>query len=514
MLKTSFFSKTVLRFFGLVFFASTCSLVFSRDALDTRRTSAGAEPASVFSEFPITVECRVKLEKTDGYSVIVANETKASSTHWEIFTTPKNGEVSFYAPGFSPNHLRSHVDICDNRWRHIAAVIEKEAVSLYIDGDRRGNVSISRSSGKRIPGALMIGSLAEGGNFCQGEISEVRISRGVREIDPDVPMKAEESTLAFWQFKNAVDGVYRDLSGNDRHAVVKQPRKITKAHAAAKKGTAFLCSTHRQEKLIIVDDRGEIRWEYPCNHPQDVWMLENGHVLVAWYHAVQEIRPDYASGKGGEIVWEYKTGPPNEIPNCQPLPDGNVLIGIGGECRLIEVDRQGAIVREVTLSTPVKSAHSQIRFARKTPQGTYLVPFQGEGAVRELDADGKVLREFPKRSGPVGALRLPNGNTLLTGGGKVVEYDMDDKVVWELAPVDIPDISIGVFAGIQRLSNGNTIVSNWGARNEGGKIGAHIFEVTPDKKVVWTVESTEFGKVASCRILTPDFKPIPNENCR
>ena len=484
------------------------SVVAAQHAFDARTAAAKVEPSTVFSEFPITVECRVKLEKSNQYSVIIANETKKSSTHWEIFTSPNDGLLSFYAPGFDPDHLHSYINISDNRWHHVAAVIEKESVSLYIDGKRRGNSRVAPSSTPtRVPGPLVIGALAEGGYFCQGEISEVRISRGVLEINPDKPMMAEESTLGFWQFENDSDGIYKDLSGNNRPAALKKSRIVTKADAAAKEGTAYLCSTHQGERLLILDDTGNIRWEYQCNHPQDVWMLDNGNILVAWYYAVQEIKPDMSSGKGGEVVWEYKTQAPNEIPCCQPLPDGNVMIGIVGECRLIEVDRSGKIVHEIKLATTEKNPHSQFRLCRKTLEGTYIVPFTAEGIVREYDAAGKIVREFPKCSAPVGVERLPDGNTLLTGSGRVTEYDGNNRVVWELTHEDVPGINIGIFAGIERLPNGNTIICNWNSQPSGDKSGVHILEVTRNKRVVWQVESLDFGQVAACRLLTPDFKP-------
>ncbi|MDR2755796.1 MAG: hypothetical protein LBC20_08835 [Planctomycetaceae bacterium] len=269
----------------------------------------------------------------------------------------------------------------------------------------------------------------------------------------------------------------------------------------------YLCSAHQGNKILICNAQGKTCWEYSCRHPQDVWMLDSGNILAAWYCVVQEIKPDYKSGKGGTVIWEYKTAEPNQIPNCQPLPDGNVMIGIVGECRLIEVNRQGKVVHELKLQTTEKTPHSQFRLARKTPEGTYLVPFTAEGAVREYDADGKIVREFPKMSLPVGVVRLPDGNTLISADGKITEYDVDDKIVWEVRPFEIPDISIGIFAGLQRFPNGNTVVCNWNPQPNKDQSAAHIFEITRDKRVVWQVESNDFGGVAACRILTPDFIP-------
>lgn len=260
-----------------------------------------------------------------------------------------------------------------------------------------------------------------------------------------------------------------------------------------------LISEHAHDRVAILDKSGEVVWEYTLPHPQDVWMLPNGNILTTYYQGVREVTPNK------EIVWEYKTEKPNEIPNCQPLPDGNVMIGIVGECRLIEVNRQGEIVHQVQLSTTEATPHAQFRLCRKTPEGTYLVPFTAEGAVREYDRDGNVLREFPRAASPVCALRLENGNTLISAGGRLTEYDGNNQAVWELLEHEIPDIQIGIFAGIRRLENGNTIVCNWNTQDTADKTGAHVFEVTDDKRVVWQITGTHVGQVAQCQPLSDDL---------
>jgi len=265
----------------------------------------------------------------------------------------------------------------------------------------------------------------------------------------------------------------------------------------------FLGTSHEKKLIYIMDDQGRIVWDYPVANPQDVWMLPNGNLLTTHLRGVREVTPDR------QVTWEFSVEEPEEVPTCQPLPNGNVLIGIVGRCRLVEVDRQGQVVHEVPLQTPVKEPHAQIRMCRQTPEGTYLVPFTAEGAVREIARNGSVLREFPRRPMPVCALRLDNGNTLISADRCVREYDRNDRVQWELAPDDVPDVNLAVIAGLQRLDNGNTIVCNWGARDDGGRAGAHVFEVTPDKRVVWQVTGTSIGQVAQCQLLTPDHKVHP-----
>ena len=272
--------------------------------------------------------------------------------------------------------------------------------------------------------------------------------------------------------------------------------------AGAAESHAFLGTSHALAKIYIMDQTGKMVWDYPVPNPQDVWMLPNGNILTTWLHGVKEITPDK------KLVWEYTVQAPNEVPNCQPLPDGNVMIGIVGECRLIEVNRKGEILHEVKLETTEKKPHPQFRMCRKTQEGTYLVPFMAEGAVREYDRDGRCIRRFPPVGSPAGVQRLPNGNTLITGGGGVTELDKQDRVVWRLdLAADLPDVQIGVPAGVERLPNGNTLFCNWGSHAQGSKRGVSIMEVTPEKRIVWEVGSDQVGQVAECHFLSGTLQP-------
>ena len=265
----------------------------------------------------------------------------------------------------------------------------------------------------------------------------------------------------------------------------------------------FLGTSHTQKAIYIMDEQGRIVWDYPVANPQDVWMLPSGNVLSTSLHGVREVTPDR------QTVWEYPVQAPNETPTCQPLPDGNTLIGVVGECRLVEVDRKGTVLHQIALSTTETTPHAQFRMCRKTPAGTYLVPFTAEGAVREIARDGTVLREFPRRPMPICALRLDNGNTLISADRSVTEYDRNDLIQWELTQDDVPDLNLAVLAGLQRLDNGNTVICNWNATDAGDRVGAHIFAVTPDKRVVWQVAGTAIGQVAQCQLLTPEHTPSP-----
>ena len=103
--------------------------------------------------------------------------------------------------------------------------------------------------------------------------------------------------------------------------------------------------------------------------------------------------------------------------------------------------------------------------------------------MRTIRTDLEELGGKAKENWPFTAIPLENGNVLvnLTHGNKTVEFDKEGKVVWQVNNETNP----GIFAdpcGAQRLPNGNTIICSYGQK-DGNK--PRIFEITPDKKVVW-----------------------------
>ena len=84
------------------------------------------------------------------------------------------------------------------------------------------------------------------------------------------------------------------------------------------------------------------------------------------------------------------------------------------------------------------------------------------------------------------AQRLKNGNTLISCGTqkRVLEVTPDKKIAWEFTANDAPELNVTWVSSIQQLKNGNVLVGNF-LRGQEGK-GAHAFEVTRDKKVVWS----------------------------
>ncbi len=259
------------------------------------------------------------------------------------------------------------------------------------------------------------------------------------------------------------------------------------------------CSDYSQGKVFLVSEQGKVEWEYPAPSCNDLWVLPNGNLLFVNGHGVKEVTRDK------KAVFEYRSK--SEIYACQRLPDGNTFIGECNAGRLLEVDPSGTIVKQIRLLPEGKDGgHLYMRNARRLPNGHYLVAHYGEQAVKEYDAEGKVVMEIDASGGPHTAIRLPNGNTLIACGdiGKhanVVEVDKTGKTVWQVTSDELPGISLKFMTGLQRLPNGNTVLTNWLGHGQFGK-APHVIEVTRDKKVVWTfADHTTMRTISSIQLM-------------
>lgn len=257
----------------------------------------------------------------------------------------------------------------------------------------------------------------------------------------------------------------------------------------------------------IRDGDGKITWRYP-HSTRDGWVLSNGNVLLTVTKsklypggAVVEVTRE------GETNFEFK-GTQSEVNTTQKLENGNILLSEAGDKpRLLEVDRQGRIVVDVPLKAQTKDHHLQTRMTRKLANGNYLVPQLLDKVVREYTPRGEVVWEAKTPNMPFTAIRLDNGNTLIgcTHGNLVIEVDSKGKIVWQLTNDDLPGRPINDACGVQRLPNGNTVITSQHAQENEIK----LMEVTPDKKLVWIHRDPETPSIRHFQILDSNGKALP-----
>ena len=277
------------------------------------------------------------------------------------------------------------------------------------------------------------------------------------------------------------------------------------AHAVPPEGRRVLVGDSSKKHVAIINAKGGVEWEYKIRSLHDLHMLPNGNVLLQTdMQHLAEVTPDK------KVVWSYDASKMNgndgkrvEVHAFQRLPDGLTMIAESGRGRIIEVDKDGKIHKEIKLKVGRPNAHRDTRLVRKLESGNYLVCHEGDGAVREYDGTSRVVWEYriplfdKKRKGghgpeawgnqTFGAVRLPGGNTLIaTGNGhSVIEVTPAKEIVWHLKQNDLPGITLAWVTTLEVHPNGNIVLGNCHA----GKENPQIIEITKEKKVVWSFKN-------------------------
>ena len=262
-----------------------------------------------------------------------------------------------------------------------------------------------------------------------------------------------------------------------------------------------IASDDSKRTLAVIAPDGHVEWSRTNGANHDLYLLPNGHLLFqdGWTRIIE-------LDKDRNQVWEYDAKKGDnanrgvEVHAFQRLADGATMIVESGPARILEVDRDGKVQKEIKLVVRTPSTHSDTRNAQKTEAGTYLVAHEKDGVIREYDGAGKVIWEFevplfgkerksdhgPEAFGnqAYSAIRLANGNTLIgTGNGhSVLEVTPQKEIVWKIEQNDLPGITLVWVTQVKRKPNGNTQLINCHA----GPDNPQIIEVTPEKKVVWT----------------------------
>lgn len=242
-------------------------------------------------------------------------------------------------------------------------------------------------------------------------------------------------------------------------------------------------------RMCEYDWDSNLVWEHVDeDQHHDARRLDNGGAVYIAWDLLSEA--DAKRVKGGLVGTEHEAGIYGEV--------------------IREVDADGKVVWEWSITDldfdkyPIHVASPREEYGHANtvdvlPNGDYLVSFRVLNLMIIISREtGEVIWKFQDdmMGGQHDCHMLENGNILVFANGynipanhhsEVWEIEPKSKeVVWKYAQAQnqiafySPHIS-----GCQRLSSGNTLIC------EGGK--GCIFEVTPDKEVVWEFVSPFWG---------------------
>ncbi len=264
-------------------------------------------------------------------------------------------------------------------------------------------------------------------------------------------------------------------------------------------------------KVLLIDPAGKTLWKHKGQNCSDIWMLENGNILLA-DNNVLEIDP-----RTDKVVWSYRPARQKGggTFSAQRLADGNTMVGENSAGRIVEVDKSGKIVFELKLPLCQPGSHNNLRMVRKLDNGNYLVCYKDKAMVREITPAGKVVFEVKVSGIAFSAVRLANGNTVVGHINHVTEFDPKGKVVWQFDKSKLAGAKVGMICGIHVLPSGNVVMGIYGVVR--GDDGAGVLEVSRDKKLVWRYvcpDKTGERHMMGVQLLDAKGKPLPGPALR
>lgn len=295
----------------------------------------------------------------------------------------------------------------------------------------------------------------------------------------------------------------------------------------------------------------KVVWEYRLHNPKEVQhhtfdRMPNGNTLILYW---EEKSWDDAIAKGRD---PKKAFPKGIVSQYDPRKEKQPIMGIWPDA-VREVDKDGKTVWEWHLWDHVGKDPDKVDLNQTLPESfgsIYYGPdwshFNSVQYLPETDQiilnsrnfgefyiidkkTGKIVYRWGNPSmygagrapsgymddgdqilfGPHHVWKQPNGNITIFDNGtlrpsgnysKVIEMDpKTNKIVWQFAPSfswTWPGSFYAAFqGGAQKLPNGNFFVTS--------TMNAHLFEVTPDKKVVWEFINPIGAAGATCSFNDP-----------
>ncbi|MDR0348522.1 MAG: hypothetical protein LBH90_03395 [Tannerella sp.] len=258
----------------------------------------------------------------------------------------------------------------------------------------------------------------------------------------------------------------------------------------------FCCSCSKKEKLIvgsfdwnqiaIIDKKSsDIEWTYDLPAGEacyDVEITPGKEILYAYKQGAKLIKR-----RNLETVWDYKANEKEELYTATRLESGNYLLGICGfPARIVELDKNGEVVKEVTFNTATPDKSMQFRHIIKTPQETYLIPILGKNKVSEISAEGRFLKSVLCYGTPNSVKLADDGKWVVSCGRSQRFVEIDPETKQTTRSVETANLTWGTLlyvAELVRYKNGNTLLANYNDAEDNPQ--PFLIEIDPDNNIAW-----------------------------
>jgi hypothetical protein len=245
----------------------------------------------------------------------------------------------------------------------------------------------------------------------------------------------------------------------------------------------FVAIDNGRNRLVCVDQREPAKgWAVgiPVGS-RDLQMLGRDRVLASHGNGAAEY--DLATGR--KLAWAVDRYA--QISSAQRLTSGQTLLAanVAAGVMLYELDPAGLEVSQRLLPEL-----KDLRLARLLDNGHVLLTVSGPCRAIEVDVQGQITWQASLPNKGYKAVRLPNGNTLVSTGGAltVVEFNPVGREVASVGGRNShPNLGLDWFSGFDYLPNGNLVVANWLGHGKQGT-GPHLVEFDRQNRMIWKWE--------------------------
>lgn len=257
----------------------------------------------------------------------------------------------------------------------------------------------------------------------------------------------------------------------------------------------ILASGQTWKDIAIIDKAsGKVEWSMTppgAKVINCITMDKAGNIVLAGQNKIMKISRDK------KVLWEYEVASNEETHFVKVLDNGNYLIGIcATPSRLIEMDENKNIIKELNFDSKQTVPHSQFRHINETKDGTYLITILKGRELVEMDKSGKILSRDPldTSKSTFGTIELKNGNLLVSFDAKapkgqgedsigaIIEIDRKTKqLIRKIVP---NEHKLAFPCQVIELDNGNLMIANWNGHSR-VKDASKIIEVDKEGNVVW-----------------------------
>jgi len=278
----------------------------------------------------------------------------------------------------------------------------------------------------------------------------------------------------------------QSLRGATVYAKVGNPALIVPLANGRLLATDFGGLDRSGAQVLITDYRRRLIWRYNgyLDIPHSAYPMPNGDILIAdtGDNRVIEVNranhivwdtDDLGKGRGALGQGTLSDGSKLDYPNdAEPLPNGDILISCRLQNRVVEITKQGRIVRSIS-----GFLHGQ-HGPDLLPDGYAYIADSDADRVIEVNPQNHIVWQFGGRKNgsdilwwPRAAVPLPSGNVLITDSDhdRVIEVTHSKRIVRQWTNLPTP------YAA-SPLSNGNILV---------GDGGDGFVELNQQDRVVW-----------------------------